>query len=103
LDDVIIENQQAIEMTMIYRDIINGTRELLSSVINNRLNNVMKYLTSITLVMAIPTIISGLWGMNVDGRWMPLANTPHGFGIICLMTLAICIIILLILRKKKML
>lgn len=55
-------------MTMIYRDIINGTRELVSSVINNRLNNVMKYLTSITLVMAIPTIISGLYGMNVVGN-----------------------------------
>lgn len=103
LDDVIIENQQAIEMTSIYRDIINGTRELLSSVINNRLNNVMKYLTSITLVMAIPTIISGLWGMNVDGKWMPLSTTPHGFAIICLMTLVICIAIMLILKKKKML
>ena len=80
LDDVIIENKQAIEMTMIYRDIINGTRELVSSVINNRLNNVMKYLTSITLVMAIPTIISGLYGMNVSGKWMPLSDTPYGFG-----------------------
>lgn len=103
LDDVIIENKQAIEMTMIYRDIINGTRELVSSVINNRLNNVMKYLTSITLVMAIPTIISGLYGMNVSGKWMPLSNTPYGFGIICLGTLIICILILLILRKKNML
>ena len=103
LDDVIIENKQAIEMTMIYRDIINGTRELVSSVINNRLNNVMKYLTSITLVMAIPTIISGLYGMNVSGKWMPLSNTPYVFGIICLGTLGICILILLILRKKNML
>lgn len=90
-------------MTMIYRDIINGTRELVSSVINNRLNNVMKYLTSITLVMAIPTIISGLYGMNVSGKWMPLSNTPYGFAIICLGTLIICILILLILRKKNML
>ena len=72
------------------RDIINGTRELVSSVINNRLNNVMKYLTSITLVMAIPTIISGLYGMNVSGKWMPLSNTPYGFAIICLGTLIIC-------------
>ena len=103
LDDVIIENKQAIEMTMIYRDIINGTRELVSSVINNRLNNVMKYLTSITLVMAIPTIISGLYGMNVSGKWMPLSDTPYGFGIICIGTLVICILILLILRKKNML
>ena len=62
LEDVIIENKQAIEMTAIYRDIINGTRELVSTVINNRLNNVMKLLASITIVMAIPTIISGLFG-----------------------------------------
>ena len=44
-----VENRQAIEMTMIYRDIINGTRELMSSVLDNRLNNVMKVLTSVTL------------------------------------------------------
>ena len=61
LEDVTVEYQQAIEMTSIYRDIIDGTRELLSSVINNRLNNVMKILTSITIVMAIPTIISGIY------------------------------------------
>ena len=103
LGDVIVENQQAIEMTSIYRDIINGTRELMSSVIDNRLNNVMKYLTSITIVMAIPTFISGIYGMNVDERWMPFANTPHGFLIICILTLLICIITMLVLRKKKML
>ena len=103
LGDVIVENQQAIEMTSIYRDIINGTRELMSSVIDNRLNNVMKYLTSITIVMAIPTVISGIYGMNVDERWMPFANTPHGFLIICILTLLICIITMLVLRKKKML
>ena len=103
LGDVIVENQQAIEMTSIYRDIINGTRELMSSVIDNRLNNVMKYLTSITIVMAIPTVISGIYGMNVDERWRPVANTPHGFLLICVLTLLICIITMLILRKKKML
>jgi len=103
LGDVIVENQQAIEMTSIYRDIINGTRELMSSVIDNRLNNVMKYLTSITIVMAIRTVISGIYGMNVDERWMPFANTPHGFLLICVLTLLICIITMLILRKKKML
>ncbi len=103
LDDVIVENHQAIEMTMIYKDIINGTRELLSAVINNRLNNVMKFLTSVTLVMAIPTIISGIYGMNVDGRWMPLATAPYGFYWICLITFVICVIALILLKKKKML
>ena len=103
LEDVIIENKQAIEMTQIYRDIINGTRELLSTVINNRLNNVMKFLASITIVMAIPTIISGLYGMNVNAEGMPLSGSPWGFAIICGMTLLICIMTLFILKKRKML
>lgn len=103
LEDVIIENRQAIEMTQIYRDIINGTRELMSAVINNRLNNVMKYLAAITIVMSIPTIISGLWGMNVNGKWMPLSNTPFGFGFICIGTVLICAVTMLILKKRKML
>ena len=66
LDDVIVEIRQAIEMTSIYRDDIKGTRELFSSILDNRLNNAMKYLTSITLLMAVPTVISGLYGMNVQ-------------------------------------
>ena len=102
LEDVIVENKQAIEMTAIYRDIINGTRELLSTIIDNRLNNVMKYLTSITLVMAIPTVISGIYGMNVSGKWMPLSQTPYGFYIVCGIMVLICVIVLLILRKRKM-
>ena len=100
LEDVVIENRQAIEMTSIYRDIINGTRELLSTVINNRLNNAMKYLAAITIVMSIPTIISGLWGMNV---FVPLAEIPHGFAIIVVATLIICIAALYVLHKRKML
>lgn len=103
LGDVIVENQQAIEMTTIYRDIINGTRELMSSVIDNRLNNVMRTLTSITLVMGIPTLVSGLYGMNVNSKWMPLADTPHGFMIICVLILFICSTLLLVLRKKRLL
>ena len=103
LEDVMVEYQQAIEMTAIYRDIIDGTRELLSSVVDNRLNNVMKYLTSITIVMAIPTIISGIYGMNVSGIGMPLASSPYGFGIICVLILLICVAALWILKRKKML
>lgn len=101
LGDVIVENKQAIEMTTIYRDIINGTRELMSSVIDNRLNNVMKYLTSITLVMAVPTVISGLYGMNVGG--IPLGSSAYGFAVVSIVTLIVCIISMIILRQKKML
>ncbi len=103
LDDVIVENNQALEMAAIYRDIINGTRELMSTVIDSRLNNVMKILTSITLVMAIPTIISGLYGMNVNEVSMPLATHAHGFGIIIVLTTIICLVIMWFLHKKKML
>ena len=90
-------------MTQVYRDIINGTRELLSTVINNRLNNVMKYLTSVTIVLAIPTVISGLYGMNVSGEGMPFANIPGGFGLICVVTAVICAIAAFLLRKRNML
>ena len=102
LEDVIIENKQAIEMTGIYRDIINGTRELSSTIINNRLNNVMKYLAAVTIVMSIPTIISGIYGMNLNPNGMPLSNTPFGFLIICGVTILLSGIAILILRKKKM-
>ena len=103
LDDVIVENKQAIEMTTIYKDIIDSTRELLSNVLDSRLNNVMKRLTSITLILAVPTMISGMYGMNVDSRWMPLAGTVHGFGIIILITLIISILLMFLLHRKKML
>ena len=103
LEDAMVEYQQAIEMTVIYRDIVDGTRELLSSVMDNKLNNVMKYLTSITLVMAIPTIISGIYGLNVAEEWMPCAQVPFGFEIICGIMVIICIITMWILKKKRML
>ena len=103
LEDVMVEYQQAIEMTTIYRDVIDGTRELMSSVIDSKLNNVMKYLTSITIVMAIPTIISGIYGMNVAEEWMPFAKTPFGFEIITGIILLICVVVMWVLRKKKML
>ena len=101
LDDVIIENQQAIEMTSIYRSIIDGTSELISSIMDLHLNNVMKRLTSLTVILAIPTLISGLYGMNVATEWMPLANTIHGFGIIAMIILLICIVLAVFLRKKR--
>ena len=103
LEDAMVEFQQAIEMTTIYRDIIDGTRELLASVMDNRLNTVMKYLTSITLVTTIPTIISGIYGMNLDERWVPFAKVPFGFEIVCGIIVIICVITLWILHKKKML
>ncbi len=103
LGDAIIENQQAIEMAQIYHDIIDGTRELFSQVMEARLNTVMRRLTSITLILSIPTVIGGLYGMNVKLEYMPLALTEHGFAIICLVTVIICVVLSYWLWKKKML
>lgn len=72
LEDVLIEIKQAIEMSSIYSDVLSGTMDAFASIISNNLNIVMKVLTSITIVMSIPTIIASFYGMNVSG--MPLTN-----------------------------
>lgn len=103
LDDAIIENQQAIEMAQIYREVIDGTRELVNNLMDSRLNSVMERLTSLTIILSIPTVISGAYGMNVNGNWMPLSETTHGFTIINLLTLAACLLVALVLRHRKLL
>ena len=99
LEDVIIENKQAIEMANIYSNILSGTMDAFASIISNNLNIVMKLLASITIVMAIPTIISGFFGMNVG---IPLENMRGAFYIICGGTALTCGIVAWILYKKKM-
>jgi len=78
LEDVIIENKQAIEMCRIYRDIIAGTMDTFASVISNNLNIVMKLLAAITIVMSIPNIVSGFFGMNTG---VPFEGQMFGFWI----------------------
>ena len=100
LEDAIIENKQAIEMARIYRDILTGTMDAYASIISNNLNGVMKYLTSITIILAIPTMIASYWGMNVA---VPMQNNPFGFIIIVVASLLIGVIATLWLKKKGML
>ena len=71
--------------------------------LDNRLNNVMKTLTSITLIMAVPTVISGIYGMNVNTEGMPFAGLPFGFAIICGLMVVVCIVMMAFLKKRKML
>ncbi len=98
LEDVIIENKQAIEMANIYSSILSGTMDAFTSVISNNLNIVMKFLTSVTIVMAIPTMVSSFFGMNVD---IPL--TSHfAFWIILAMSFVICLVVGFTLYKKKL-
>lgn len=100
LDDAIIENKQAIEMSKIYSDILTGTLDAYASIISNNLNGVMQFLTAITIILAIPTMISSYWGMNVP---VPLQDNPFGFIIIVLFSLIVGLIAIIWLRKKQML
>lgn len=100
LEEVIIENSQAIEMANIYSNILTGTMDAFASIISNNLNIVMKLLASVTIVMSIPNIIFGSFGMNVAG--IPFANNARGFWYVYALTLFFCVIAFLILRKKDL-
>ena len=97
LDDAIVENRQAIEMAKIYNDILNSTMDTYASIISNNLNDVMKFLTSITIILAVPTLISSFWGMNVA---LPFAHSPSGFVVMVLISVLTTAIVTLWLKKK---
>jgi len=99
LEDVIVENKQAIEMCTIYRDILSGTMDAFASVISNNLNVVMKVLTSVTILIAIPTLFASLWGMNVN---VPFKDSTMGFWFVVGIAIIISAIAGIILWKKKM-
>jgi len=99
LEDVIIENRQAIEMADVYSNILASTMNSASALISNNLAIVMKFLTAITIILALPTLIASLWGMNVP---LPWANNPYGFLILCVICLISCILGAWFLIKKDM-
>ena len=103
LEDVIIENKQAMEMTDIYHNILRSTMSLFGSIIDNNLNQVMKFLAAITIILELPTMISGLYGMNVNGVGMPFATKAYGFAAISIFSLIVCLIAVYILKKKHIL
>lgn len=90
LEDVLMENKQAMEMSNIYGDILSRIMDAFSSIISNNQNRVMSILTSVTLIMSIFTIISGFFGMNVLG--LPFSTHPYGFFIIILVSILLAII-----------
>lgn len=96
LEDVLIEIHQAIEMCNIYSNILSGTMDAFASVISNNLNIVMKVLTVITIVMAIPNIIFSFYGMNVDGLPIPQWWFPTLIAVVAM------IIATWIFKKKDM-
>ncbi|MCI8624255.1 MAG: magnesium transporter CorA family protein [Provencibacterium sp.] len=94
LEDVLIEIRQANEMCGIYTNILSNTMDAFSSIINNNLNIVMKTLTSLTVLMAIPTVVSGLWGMNVNN----LPSSNFWFPVLLALLLTGCTALALFLR-----
>ena len=100
LEDAIIENRQAIEMSQIYRDILNGTMDAYASIISNNLNGVMKFLTSITIILAVPTMISSFWGMNVE---LPFQHNAMGFVIMIFIAVVTTLLVTWWLNRKDML
>ena len=97
LEDVLIEIKQSIEMSSIYLNILSGTMDAFASVISNNLNIVMKVLASVTIVISIPNIIAGFYGMNVEG--LPLAQF---FWFPILLAGVIMAVVAFILHKKEM-
>ncbi len=98
LEDVLIEVKQAIEMCNIYASVLSGTMDAFASIISNNLNIVMKIMTSLTIVMAIPNIVSSFYGMNVTGG-MPL-DQLWWFPV--LLSAALAVVVTVILVKKDM-
>jgi len=98
LNDLIVDTSQALEMANIYTNILSSTMDAFASIISNNLNNVMKRLTSITIVLMLPTLITSIYGMNVA---IPYQNTTHAFYIPVILSLAVSLIIAWYFMKKK--
>lgn len=102
LEDVIIENKQAMEMANIYSGILSGTMDAFASVISNNLNIVMKFLATVTIVMSIPTMIASFYGMNVNSASMPFASNPFAFWLVLLFAVVLSAIVAFIFARKDM-
>lgn len=101
LEDAIIENNQAIDMAGIYREIIQSMTETYATIVSNNQNNVMKFLAGITIVLSIPTMISSFLGMNV--QFGVIGTDPAAALIILIISFIVSIVTAIILKKKDLL
>ena len=97
--DIIIDNSQALEMANFYTNILNGTMDAFASIISNNLNNVMKRLTAVTIILMVPTLIASFYGMNVGT--LPLAKIPQSFATIVIISIIFAAIVYWFFRQKK--
>ena len=101
LEDVMIENKQAIEMASIYSSILSSTIDVFGTIISNNLNRIMKFLAGFTIVISIPTIVASFMGMNVPLGFFE--KSPLSFLTIVVIAIIISLIAAYILKKKDML
>ena len=97
LEDVITENQQAIEMVGISTNILSSTMDGFASLVSNNLNEVMKFLASVTVVMSIPTIVTSFFGMNVN---LPFQEHPWAYIFIIGLFVAMAAVVVVIFWKR---
>jgi len=98
LEDTLVEYKQAIEMVQMYSQILSGMMDAFASIISNNLNMVMKFLTSMTIIIAIPTMFASFWGMNVQ---VPMAEHTAGFWkVLGIALLAACGALATLWRKR---
>ena len=101
LEDAIIENKQAIEMSGIYKDILSSISNTYATVVSNNLNIAMKFLAGFTIVISVPTMISSFLGMNIPLG--SLSSNPNSIIIVTIVSIILSFIVGLILKKKNML
>jgi magnesium transporter len=97
LEDVLTENQQAIEMTNIASNILSSMMDAFASIISNNLNEIMKFLASVTIVISVPTIVAAFFGMNVPH---PFENLSLAFGLIFVLSIILSLIVAIYFWKR---
>jgi len=98
LEDLVVDISQGLEMANIYTNILSSTLDAFASIINNNMNNVLKRLTSITIILSLPALVTGIYGMNVP---IPYSTSPHAFYIPLVLSVGISIVISWYFMKKK--
>ncbi len=98
IEDVISDNKQAIEMANIHSSILSSMMDTFASIISNNLNVVMKFLTSVTIIIALPTLIASIYGMNVR---LPFADVSYAFALVMGVAIVSSIVLVLIFIRKK--
>ena len=99
-EDIIIDNSQALEMSKVYTEILNGTMDSYSSIVSNNLNQVIQRLTLITIVLMLPTLVASFYGMNVAG--LPFKDRPYAFALILGFSVLLAVGLVAYFRKKRM-